>query len=48
MKTLNMTPEGKKTGLRKTEFGFGGQVTYWEGTVVSRNTPLSPYTYDLY
>ena len=32
----------------KTEFGFGGQVTYWEGTMVSRNTLLIPYTYDLY
>ena len=32
----------------KTESGFGGQVTYWEDTVVSRNTSLSPYTYDFY
>ena len=32
----------------KTEFGFGGQVTYWEDTVVSHNTSLSPYTYDFY
>ena len=46
MKTLNVTPEGKKTGLQKTKSGFG--VTYWEGTVVSRGTPLSPYTYGLY
>ena len=26
----------------KKESGSGGQVTYWEGTVVSHNTPLSP------
>ena len=32
----------------KTESGFEDQVTYWEGTVVSHNTPLSLYTYDLY
>ena len=42
-----MTPEWK-TGLWKIEFESGGQVTYWEGTVVSRSTPLSPYTYGLY
>ena len=32
----------------KIEFGPGGQVSYWEGTMVSRSTPLSPYTYGLY
>ena len=46
-KPLNVTPKGK-TGLRKTESRFGSQVTYWEGTVVSRNIPLSLYTYGLY
>ena len=48
MKTPNVTLEGKKIGLQKIEFGSGGQVTYWESTVVSRSTPLSPYTYSLY
>ena len=46
-KTLSVTPEGK-TGLWKTKFGSGGRVTYWEGTMMSRNTPLSLYTYGLY
>ena len=31
----------EKTFLQETESKFGGHVTYWEGTVVSRNTPLS-------
>ena len=48
MKTLSVTLEEKRTGLWKIEFGFEGQVTYWEGTVMSRNTLLSPYTYGLY
>ena len=48
MKTLSVTPKGKKTGLQKTKSGSKDQVTYWEGTVVSRGTPLSPYTYGLY
>ena len=38
----------KKTGLWKTKSRSEGQVTCWEGTVVSRSTPLSPYTYGLY
>ena len=46
-KTLSVTLE-EKTGLWKTKFGSKGQVTHWEGTVVSRSTPLSPYTYGLY
>ena len=37
-----------KDMFAKTEFGFGGQVTYWEGTVLSHNIPLSPYTYHFY
>ena len=32
----------EKDSLWKTKIRFGSQVTYWEGTVVSRNTPLSP------
>ena len=32
---------GKDMSTKK-ESGSGGQVTYWEGTVVSHNTPLSP------
>ena len=31
-----------KDSLWKTKVGYGGQVTYWEGTMVSRNTPLNP------
>ena len=31
----------------KIESKFGGQVTYWEGMVVSRNIPLNLYTYNL-
>ena len=30
----------------KIEFGFGNQVTHWEGTIVSHNTLLSLYIYD--
>ena len=29
-----------KNSLWKTNVGSGGQVTYWEGTVVSHSTPL--------
>ena len=32
----------RKTSLWKTESGSEGQVTYWEGMTVRRNTPLSP------
>ena len=32
----------RKDSLWKTKVGSKGQVTYWEGTVVSRSTPLSP------
>ena len=46
-KTLCNSLFGKDMSV-KTESRFGGQVTYWEGTVVSRSTPLSLYTYDLY
>ena len=46
-KTLYDSLFGKDM-LAKTEFGSEGQVTYWEGTVVSCITPLNPYTYDLY
>ena len=31
-----------KDSLWQTKVGFGGQVTHWEGMVVSRSTPLSP------
>ena len=31
-----------KNGMWKTKYGLGGQVTYWEGTVIDSNTPLSP------
>ena len=32
----------------KFEFEFENQVTYWKCTVMSRSTPLSSHTYDLY
>ena len=31
-----------KDNMWKTKIGSGGQVIYWQGTVVSRSTPLSP------
>ena len=40
-KTLNVTPNRKSKSV-KTEVRFGGQVTYWEGTVKIHSTPLSP------
>ena len=41
-KTLNVTPDKKNASLGKSESRFGGQVTYWEGAIASRSTPLSP------
>ena len=32
----------RKESLWKTKVGSRGQVTYWEGMVVNRSTPLSP------
>ena len=32
----------------KIEFRYEGQVTYGEGKLISHNTTLNPYTYDLY
>ena len=31
-----------KNSLWKTKVKFEGQITYWEGTMVSCNTPLNP------
>ena len=46
-KNPNVTPD-KKDKSEKIESRSGGQVTYREGTVVSRSTPLSPYKNGLY
>ena len=40
-KTLYDSLFGKNM-FAKTESRSGGQVTDWEGTVMSRNTPLNP------
>ena len=37
-----------KDVFAKIEYEFEVQVTYQEGTVVSRNTPLSSCNYSLY
>ena len=37
-KTLSATPYFGKGDLRKNRIAFGGQVTYWEGTV----KPVAP------
>ena len=46
-KTLNVTPYLEKKFV-ESQSQVRSQVTYWRGTVVNRNTPLSQYTYDLY
>ena len=41
-KTLSVTPRKRKNKFIKTESRSKGQVTYQEGMMISRTTPLSP------